>query len=66
MARDKPPTSSLYPRESFLCFFLFIVELAAVSAGFTINLTEGEDITVELTVVSAGFTINLTWQKEKI
>ncbi|XP_023343289.1 uncharacterized protein LOC111712793 isoform X2 [Eurytemora carolleeae] len=30
MARDKPPTSSLYPRESFLCFFLFIVELAAV------------------------------------
>jgi len=28
--KDKPPTGSLYPRESLVCFFLFIVELAAV------------------------------------
>ena len=27
---DKPPTGSLYPRESYVCFFIFLVELAAV------------------------------------
>merc|ERR1712106_79890 len=25
--RDKPPTGSLYPRESYVCFFIFLVEL---------------------------------------
>ena len=31
MPRDKPPTGSLYPRESYVCFFIFLVELASVS-----------------------------------
>lgn len=30
MGKDKPPTGSLYPREGLVCFFLFVVELAAV------------------------------------
>ena len=34
MPRDKPPTGSLYPRESYVCFFIFLVELASVSLGF--------------------------------
>ena len=29
-AREPPPTGSLYPRESYVCFFIFLVELAAV------------------------------------
>jgi hypothetical protein len=33
MGKDKPPTGSLYPRESIVCFFLFVVELAAVSSS---------------------------------
>ena len=32
--RDKPPTGSLYPRESYVCFFIFLVELAAVRNNF--------------------------------
>ena len=32
MGKDKPPTGSLYPRESIVCFFLFVVELATVSS----------------------------------
>ena len=27
---EKPPTGSLYPRESYVCFFIFLVELASV------------------------------------
>ena len=30
MPKDKPPTGSLYPRESYVCFFVFLIELAAV------------------------------------
>ena len=28
---EKPPTGSLYPRESYVCFFIFLVELASVT-----------------------------------
>ena len=32
---DPPPTGSLYPRESYVCFFIFLVELAAVNWAVT-------------------------------
>ena len=33
-AAEKPPTGSLYPRESYVCFFIFLVELASVPKLF--------------------------------
>ena len=44
MARDKPRTTSLHPRESFVCIFLFLVELAAVSFQFKTIIKKDEEI----------------------
>ena len=37
--KDKPPTGSLYPRESYVCFFIFFVGLAAAEKkeGFELD-----------------------------
>ena len=34
---EKPPSGSLYPRESYVCFFIFLVELASVNTITNVN-----------------------------
>jgi hypothetical protein len=51
MGKDKPPTGSLYPRESIVCFFLFVVELAAVTSANFISVTLEQKLFYHIRVI---------------